>query len=348
MTNLSKFDVNGPANPENTIFGLPFNEEDAAVVLVSVPWEVTVSCGTGTSRSPEYICKASTHVDIFDSDAPEAWKKGFYMRSSDKKLLMKSDYLRKEAELYIDFISREQDVKENKFMTKSLREINEGSELLNNYVYNETKKLLDNKKLVGLIGGDHSVGLGYYKALSEKYNEFGILQIDAHCDLRRNYLNFTNSHASIMYNALEQFPNIKKLVQIGVRDYCEEEWRYICNSNFRVVAYFDEQIKERMFDGETWKSISHEIIQHLPQNIYISFDIDGLDPKLCPHTGTPVFGGFQAEQIVYLFKKIAESGRTIIGFDLVEVGGGDMNNDANVAARMLWKMCNLLIKSNSH
>ena len=63
MTNLSKFDVNGPGNPENTIFGLPFTEEDAAVVLLSVPWEVTVSCGCGASRSPEFICKASTQVD---------------------------------------------------------------------------------------------------------------------------------------------------------------------------------------------------------------------------------------------------------------------------------------------
>ena len=128
---------------------------------------------------------------------------------------MKSDYLRKEAELYIDFISHGQEVKNNKFMMKSLKEINEGSLMLNKWVYEQTNDLLNRDKLVGLIGGDHSVALGYYKALAEKYGSFGILQIDAHCDLRKSYENFNYSHASIMYNALEEIAAIEKLVQVG-------------------------------------------------------------------------------------------------------------------------------------
>ena len=149
-----------------------------------------------------------------------------------------------------------------------------------------------------------------------------------------------------MYNVLNEVPSIKKLVQIGVRDYCEEEWTYICNSNFKVVAYFDQQIKERQFEGQTWKQIADEIIDHLPAKVYISFDIDGLDPKLCPNTGTPVPGGFDAEQVLYLAKKIVESGRTFIGFDLVEVGVGEGDIDAIVGARILWRLCNLLVKTN--
>ncbi len=346
MTDLSSFNPNAAGNPDNNIFGLPFQEEDARVVLVPVPWEVTVSYGAGTARSAEHICKASLHVDVFDADVPNGWRKGFYIRPIEKKILMKSDYLRKEAELFMNYISKGEDVDKNKFMCKSQKEINEGSELLNTWVYEQTNDLLNSGKLVGLIGGDHSVVLGYLKALTSKYNSFGILQIDAHCDLRKSFNNFVNSHASVMYNALTNFPQIERLVQLGVRDYCEEEWDYVCNSHYRVITYFDQQIKQRQYEGETWRHITDEIINQLPQNVYISFDVDGLDPKLCPHTGTPVPGGFEAEQMVYVFKKIIDSGRKLIGFDLVEVGVGDSNIDSNVAARLLWKLCNYMVKSN--
>jgi len=347
MTDLSKFDVNAVANRNNNIFGLPFSEEDARVILLPVPWEVTVSCNAGTSRAIEHIFAASTQIDLFYADIPDAWKQGFYMMPVDRKILMKSDYLRKEAELYIDFIAHGQDINQNRFMLKSLKEINEGSEMLNNWVYQQTKDLLNRDKIVGLLGGDHSVSLGYFKALAEKYPSFGILQIDAHCDLRQAYEKFNYSHASIMYNALNEVSAIEKLVQAGVRDYCEAEWNYICNSNYKVITYLDQRIKERMFAGENWMHIVDEMIQHLPQNIYFSFDIDGLDPKLCPHTGTPVPGGFQSDEILYLLKKIVQSGKKLIGFDLVEVGVGETNYDAVVASRILWKICNLFVKSNS-
>ena len=181
---------------------------------------------------------------------------------------------------------------------------------------------------------------------SKKYKNFGILQIDAHCDLRKAYEGFIYSHASIMYNALEEIPQIQRLVQIGVRDYCEEEWQYISNSNHRIITYFDKEIKERQYEGQTWKKLSEEIISHLPEKVFISFDIDGLDPKLCPNTGTPVQGGFETEQVFYLLKCILQSGRKIIGFDLSETGVSETDWDANVSARVLFKLCNLMVASN--
>jgi agmatinase len=136
-----------------------------------------------------------------------------------------------------------------------------------------------------------------------------------------------------------------KLVQVGVRDFCDEEWELICNSNGRVITYFDQSIKEREYEGETWKSISEEIISQLPQKVYLSFDIDGLDRKYCPNTGTPVQGGFETEEILYLVKKILDSGRELIGFDLVELGVGQSDWDSNVGAHLLWRLCNLMVKS---
>jgi agmatinase len=136
------------------------------------------------------------------------------------------------------------------------------------------------------------------------------------------------------------------LVQVGIRDYCEEELDYINNSNGRVKTYFDRDIKNRMFEGETWKQVVDDIVNQLPQHVFISFDIDGLDPKLCPHTGTPVQGGFETEQVFYLLKKVFDSGRKIIGFDLNEVGVSNNEWDENVGARVLYKLCNLLTASN--
>src|SRR4051812_9491168 len=187
MADLSKFDCNCAGNPNNNIFGLPSTEDESRLIILPVPWEVTVSYGAGTSRSTEKIFKASLQVDLFDPDAMDCWKQGFYMPAADKKILLKSDYLRKEAELYIDYISKGDSVESNKFMSKSLKDINEGSLFMNDWVYNQTKALLEKNKLVALLGGDHSTPLGYYKAIGEKFGDFGILQIDAHADLRNAY-----------------------------------------------------------------------------------------------------------------------------------------------------------------
>lgn len=346
MADLSSFDPNSAGNPNNNIFGLPFSEEESKVVLLPVPWEVSVSYKAGTARAPESIFNASFQVDLIDNDLADGWKRGIYMREPDKSILQKSDYLRKEAELYIKYVIEGSELEDNKFMCKVLKELNEGSAFLNNWVYEQTRELLNDGKLVGLLGGDHSSPLGFYKALAEKYDEFGILQIDAHCDLREAYEGMTYSHASIMYNALKEIPAVKKLVQVGTRDYSESEYDYILNSNGRVMTLFDRNIKENLFEGITWQQITDEIIDALPQYVYLSFDIDGLDPKLCPNTGTPVQGGLETEQVYYLLRRLLKKGKKLIGFDLNEVGVSSNEWDENVGARILFKLCNLLILSD--
>ncbi len=346
MLDLKNFDQNAVSNPENNVFGLPSTEDNADLIIISVPWEVTVSYGSGTAKAPEAICKASLQVDLYDPQFPDAWKRGFYLTPTDKQLQLKSAYLRREAELYIDYISRGEELNANQFMCKSIREVNEGGEYLNDWVYQQAKIHLKNKKLVGLLGGDHSTPLGLYKALSEQHDEYGILQIDAHCDLKKAYEGFKYSHASIMYNALNEIPQIKTITQVGVRDMSQDEWEYIQHSNGRVIPYFDQDIKERQFGGDTFREIAAEIINSLPQKVHISFDIDGLDPKLCPNTGTPVPGGFELDRMFYLFHEILKTGRQVIGFDLVEVGVGDTEWNANVGARALFKLCNTLTTSN--
>lgn len=346
MVDLSKFDPNAPGDYNNNVFGLPFTEDDAQLVILPVPWEVSVSYKPGTSRAPEAIFKASFQVDLMDNDMPDGWKRGIFMKAPDEKVLSKSDYLRKEAELYLKYITEGSEVEDNKYISKVLKDLNEGSDWLNDWVYKQTKTLLAAGKLVGVLGGDHSTPLGFYKALAEKYESFGILQIDAHCDLREAYERLTYSHASIMYNALKEIPQVSKLVQVGSRDYSLSEWEYIQNSNGRVSTFFDKDLKTKKYEGTLWQHITQEIVNELPEYVYLSFDIDGLDPKLCPNTGTPVQGGLETEEVYYLLRHILLSGRKFIGFDLNEVGISPQEWDENVGARVLFKLCNLLIASH--
>ncbi len=346
MSNAANFDPNSIGLKSNNIFGLPFTEDEAQLVLLPVPWEVTVSYRPGAARGPEKIFNAAMQVDLYDPDVTDGWKKGFYMMPIDRNIRSKSDYLRQCAELIITNMADGGEVAMNAHLTEKLKEINDGGKMLLDWVYEMTRDLLKEKKKVGLIGGDHSTPLGFIKALSEVHDDFCILQIDAHADLRVAYEGFTYSHASIMYNALQHVPQVTKLVQVGIRDYCDEELDMINNSNGRIKTFFDRDIKGRQYEGATWKEICSEIVGALPQKIYISFDIDGLDPKLCPNTGTPVPGGFETDQIYYLFRMIMESGKQIIGFDLNEVSGGEHTGDgidAIVGARVLFKLCNIMV-----
>ena len=345
MADLSQFDPNSVGLKTNNIFGLPFSQDDAALVLLPVPWEVTVSYRPGTARGPEAIFDASMQIDLYDPDVTDGWKQGFHMLPVDKNIRKKSDFLRQCAELIISHLAEGGRIPDNEQLAEKMDEINEGGVMLHNWVYEMTSRLLREGKKVGLIGGDHSTPLGFIKALSEQHPEgFGVLQIDAHADLREAYEGFTYSHASIMYNVLDQIPQVKKLVQVGIRDYCDEELVLVRQNPDRIHTFFDKDIKEQQFEGRNWKQICADIIEELPQKVYISFDIDGLDPKLCPNTGTPVPGGFEVAEVFYLMRQLHASGRQLIGFDLNEVSSADSHSiDAIVGARVLYKLCNFMV-----
>jgi agmatinase len=338
-----EFNPSGVGLKNGNFIGLPFTEKTARLVLLPVPWDVTVSYGEGTALGPEAIREASTQLDLFDPDVENAWKLGIYMQQEDQAILKKRKELRQLAWPYINFLENGGNVSEELSMRKALDEMNSGCSEMNNRVFEQSKKLLDAGKMVGIVGGDHSVPLGFIRALAEKYEEFGILQIDAHLDLRNSFEGFTFSHASIFNNVLKE-KAVSKLVQVGIRDFCEEEMEIAENEEERISVFFDQELKENLFNGKTWNVQCGEIVEELPELVYISFDIDGLDPKLCPKTGTPVPGGFDFPEAVFLLKKVAESGRKIIGFDVCETGNNEW--DANVAARIIYKLCNLTGRSN--
>ncbi len=323
---LESFDPTGVGRTDLGLFGLPHTEEEADIVVLPVPWDVTTSYRPGTSGAPEAILAESPQLDLYHPDFPDLWKAGIFMPEISKDWLKKNETLRKLSEEIIKAYETGQKPNQD-----YINQINQASEDLNSYVYQQTKTYLDKNKIVGVLGGEHSVPLGFVKALSEKHESFGVLQIDAHLDLRPDYEGFIYSHASIMHH-ISKIPQVKKLVQVGIRDIDQFQ-----ENTDQIQVFYDKELKQALFKGKPWHDVCDEIINALPEKVYLSFDIDGLSPQHCPTTGTPVPGGLTYDMAVYLIERLAKSGRTIIGFDLVEVGASQL--DAIIGSRLLFQLC---------
>ncbi len=342
---IKAFNPNSPGASQAGIYGLPFTAEESDIVLVPVPWEVTTSYGGGTAKGPEAILEASFQVDLFHPEFPDLWKRGIAMDNIPEALTKQSSALKKEAAHVIDLLVNGGNKTKEKRAAAALKLVNAESVVMNEWVQQRTGYWMDQGKLVGLVGGDHSTPLGLYHALAERHGAFGILHLDAHLDLRKAYEGFTHSHASIMHNAL-QIPEVESIVSVGIRDFCEEEARVFAKENLRVRIHRNGELRREQYEGLTWRTQCDRILAQLPEKVYISFDIDALDPSLCPHTGTPVPGGLAFEEATYLLSRLAASGKTIVGFDLVEVTPGPHGDwDANVGARLLWHLCGVLAKA---
>lgn len=344
---MSKFDPTTTISADFGIFGIPLSEEESRVVLVPVPWEVTTSYGRGASDGPRIIRDASEQIDLFDFETGKAYEEGYFMREFPQDLKTQNDIYKEKAQALIEMRTRLSD--DTARMNKLADDVNEACRKMTEWVHMQAKSVLKNKKLLGLVGGDHSTPWGAIQAVAEEHHgDFGILHIDAHADLRKAYQGFAQSHASIMYNVMTGAQRPNKLVQVGIRDFCEEEFDFI-QSRKDIRTFFDIELKRRQLAGETWDHICKDILAELPQKVYISFDIDGLDPAFCPHTGTPVPGGLSIDQVFYLFNEIHKSGRRIVAFDLNEVSTGGEEEaewDGNVGARILYKLCGWLTLTN--
>jgi len=338
------FDPNAPTSGHG-IFGLPHTPEDSRVVLLPVPWEATVSYGGGTSKGPAAILRASRQVDLLDRDTGKPYESGIAMLPISETVRAWSDEAKALAAAVIENGGTGGDPQ----LTLNVERVNDLGRLLNGWVANETRAWLQCDKIVGIVGGDHSVPLGAIAAVADKYPGLGILHIDAHADLRAAYEGFTFSHASIMDNVMREVPVVSRLVQVGVRDYCEQEDEAIKESAGRIKTFFESDIRRELLDAGSWRRVCNRIVAELPETNYISFDIDGLDPTLCPNTGTPVPGGLSFAEMVVLLRTLVDSGRTVVGFDLVETAPdptGVSEWDGNVAARVLYKMIGFAMMSN--
>jgi agmatinase len=337
-----EFNPSSFAVRNGNFIGLPFTYDDSSIHLIGVPWDATVSSGAGTSGGPGNILEASLQLDLEDSDIQNAWKSGIYFLPIDEDILQLSTETRSYATKCIAHLEGGKPAHEVEWL---ISKVNHHCSDLMNRIELLAKQSLESGKLVGLIGGDHSVPLGYMRALQKYLKQpFGILQIDAHLDLRNAYEGFQFSHASIFHHVVEE-ELTTSLTQVGIRDFCQEELQFAYQSKIPIHIFKDSDLKMASYEGKPFKSIVDIILDTLPQNVYVSFDIDGLDPSNCPATGTPVPGGFSFQEAVYLLNAVEKSGRKIVGFDVCEVGGFPHQWDGNVGARIVYKLCTLMAKS---
>lgn len=330
------FDPNGVGVANGNYYGLPFTVAEAALVLVEAPWDVTVSYGDGTADGPRAIREASTQLDLYDADYPDAWRRGIAALPADTELRESSRCWRAVAQRVIDRLEAGGAAQE---VADELRGVNEACREMNERIYGRCSQLLAAGKIVGLVGGDHSTPYGLVRAVAERTESFGILHFDAHRDLREAYEGFEFSHASIMYNLLRDIPQIGRIVQVGVRDFCDAEAE-LAERSARIVSFDDRELCRRRFEGESWAAQCARIVDALPERVYVSFDIDALEIQYCPHTGTPVVGGLTFNEAAYLLRRVCDSGRRIVGFDAVEVAPShDSDIDQMAGARILYKLC---------
>ncbi len=322
---------------------LPTARTDAGVVLVGVPFDATTSYRPGTASGPLAVLEASAQVDLEDLRLGRIFDRGIVMEPIEGWIAELSAAVRPDAEVLIE-VEGEPPVDED-----ARGRVNAASERVREYVREAVAGILKEGKTPGLVGGEHSVPLGAIEACAQHAGEMGILQVDAHMDLRDAYCGLTHSHASIMRNALTMVPGVKALAQIGIRDHCREEFDFARESKAKlgkpVTTIFGEDIADTGGDPVLFRNLVERALETLPDTIYVTFDIDALEVYLCPNTGTPVPGGMSFSQAAALIKAVIDSGKKVVGFDLVEVAPDPdpsvRSIDAVVGARVLYKMCAL-------
>ena len=200
-------------------------------------------------------------------------------------------------------------------------------EAMMNGLYENAKELIKTDKFLCMLGGEHSISAPVIRAHAEKYHNLSVLQIDAHADLRETYDGTPHSHASIMARVVKDLrvPS----VQVGIRSISTEEVRLLSNGLPTKVFWARDIV------GRTdWIDTA---IENLTENVYLTIDIDGLDPSIMPTTGTPEPGGLGWYEVLYFIKKVAEK-RRIVGMDLVEFAKTE-NSDAPafLCAKLVYK-----------
>ncbi|MGZ5956884.1 MAG: arginase family protein [Myxococcaceae bacterium] len=333
------FDPGAPGLPGHA-FGLPHSVDDARVVLVPVPFEATTSYGGGAAEGPAAVLRASAQVDLFDLETGRPYQDGIAMLAEEPRVRAWNDEAKRLAAPIVEAGGAPAG-------DAGLARVNALCDQLNGWLERTVSGLIADGKLVATVGGDHGSVYGAIAAHAHAYPGMGILHLDAHADLRDAYEGFTWSHASIFHNVLHRLPEVSALVQVGLRDVSEDEHRLVEASGGRVIIHADPELKRRGFDGEPWARQVDGIVSALPEQVYLSFDIDGLDPTLCPHTGTPVPGGLSFPEATALIAGVVRSGRRIVGMDLDEVAPGPEGDewDGNVGARLLYKMIGWALRS---
>lgn len=248
-------------------------------------------------------------------DGTSTWQKG-----ADKGPQAFLDAL-ENMELY-DIETDSEVYKEGVYLVDAITE-NSSAEAMVEVVHNVTKKYINRNKFVTVFGGEHSISIGTIRAFNECFNNLSVLHIDAHADLRKEYEGSACNHACAVYEA----NNTTNLVQVGIRSMDTSEKR---NMNFDKVFFAHD-----MAVNEDWME---DVIDQLTENVFITFDLDALDPSIMPSTGTPEPGGLFYYETLEFLKQVFEQ-KNVVGFDMVELCPNENEKSSDfLAAKLFYKM----------
>jgi len=274
-----------------TFLDTPASEtlNDAGVVLVPVPYDSTTSFKSGARHGPRAIINASKQLEDFDIELGRD--------VSDVGI-----YTTQEIEPNVD-----------------------GPQAMIERVRRVTSHFMSQDKLVGLLGGEHTITIGGVSAALEYFFDLSVLYLDAHADFRNEYIGSRWSHACVARRLSERVP----LVEVGVRSMSEEEVQFVDHSGMPVSLWPPPV--------ETENPVA-DVIEKLGPNVYVSIDLDVLDPSIMSAVGTPEPGGMGWHEVTTLLSKVAEQ-RRIVGFDVVELSPSEgAEACAFTAAKLVYKM----------
>ncbi len=275
---------------------------DSLVAILPVPFEQTTSYGKGTSKGPEAILEASHYVEFFDEelDREFCFEKGKGICALHPPEL------------------------KNRKGSKALK-----------LIYRNVKDLIDDKKFVVTLGGEHSISTAPIRAHFDSYKDLSILHFDAHSDLRQEYEGSKYSHASFAARVAEFTASI---TQVGIRAQCKAEYDFIKEK--KIKTFYAFEIRNGVY-GNDWQN---KVVDSLNENVYITFDVDYFDPSIMPSTGTPEPNGFFWDETMKLLKMLGEK-KKVVGFDVVELSPRkDFPYPDFLTAKLIYKMLNYFIK----
>ena len=294
------YDPDGPGLDNGNFLGLP-QVASPAVRFIAVPFDATVSYGAGTAGGPANVLAASRQLDVCVPGLAAPWRAGFAWETLDCASLHQATSLRAVGRRAIEAAERGEQP-----APSDLEALEAAAEDIAACLRRRTAASLLRSEFPVVVGGEHSVALGAYGACAD-VGAYGILQIDAHMDLRERYEGLVYSHASVMHNALEE-ANLVRIVQVGIRDYSPGEWRRARACGARVATVLDDDLQRAKLTGQPFAELAAQIVGELPDAVWVSLDVDGLDPSLCAHTGTPVPGGLSFAEADFLLAALAGSG----------------------------------------
>jgi agmatinase len=309
--------------------------------VIPVPFDATTSYRKGTAHGPAAVLAASRQVDLFDLDFGRPYETGIAMLEPDSRI---AELQEEASELAGPILELGGAIAGERSLARSLARVNAIGAQVNEIVRAAAEHCLEMRKLPVVLGGDHAAPFGAIEAAAARHPGLGILHFDAHADLREAYEGFTWSHASILFNVMQRLGSVAKLVQVGIRDLSGDEHARITTSSGRIRTLYDRDWARARMAGADLRTLVREHLALLPREIWVSFDVDGLDPTLCPSTGTPVPGGLSWHEVMLWLEELARSEHLVVGLDLNEVSPGEKGDpdgsswDAIVGARLLYKL----------